>query len=364
MLIVKVRLFSLRLPLAKPYKLAFGSVEGFDTIFAEVTADDGRTGWGEATPLAGYTEELPDRAWSFVCTAAPGLLGLDGNTAKERLAASLHTNPFSVTALTTAIEMAEGHALLQSLELRLVPILAVLNADKGKELETEVLRRLEEGYGTLKVKIGFDVEADLARVGLIQDLVDGRALLRLDGNQGYDQSAACHFVRSVDPSGIELVEQPCAAGDWNAAQAVSKIARDRDLPMMLDESIYDMEDIERAAELACATHLKLKLMKTGGLDRAAKMIARIRALGMEPVLGNGVAADIGCWMEACLAHQHIRNAGEMNGFLKPRFSVLSEKLPVQGSKIELAPDWLPKPDSAVLARHARAVIAYDRNKVA
>ena len=37
---------------------------------------------------------------------------------------------------------------------------------------------------------------------------------------------------------------------------------------------------------------------------------------MEPVLGNGVASEIGCWMEACVARSTIANAGEMNGFLQ------------------------------------------------
>ena len=72
---------------------------------------------------------------------------------------------------------------------------------------------------------------------------------------------------------------------------------------MLDESIYDIADIERAAaEHACA-FVKVKLMKFVGLDALAAAIERIRALGMQPVLGNGVACDISCWMEACVAHR-------------------------------------------------------------
>ena len=54
-------------------------------------------------------------------------------------------------------------------------------------------------------------------------------------------------------------------------------------------------------------------MKLGSLAALARGLERIRELGMEPVLGNGVATEIGCWMEACVARSHIRNAGEMNG---------------------------------------------------
>ena len=114
------------------------------------------------------------------------------------------------------------------------------------------------------------------------------------------------FRRGARSAGIELFEQPCAAGDWDARLAVARIAP---VPMMLDESIYGLDDIRRAADLNAARYIKVKLMKLGGLDRLAAAIDTIRDCGMEPVLGNGVACEIGCWMEACIAarpHQQCR----------------------------------------------------------
>lgn len=67
--------------------------------------------------------------------------------------------------------------------------------------------------------------------------------------------------------------------------------------MMLDESIYGLADIEKAARLKAATYVKLKLMKLVTLRALSQAIERIRELGMKPVLGNGVACDPGCWME-------------------------------------------------------------------
>ena len=51
---------------------------------------------------------------------------------------------------------------------------------------------------------------------------------------------------------------------------------------------------------------------------------------MEPVLGNGVACEIGCWMEACVARTLIGNAGEMNGFLKPVTRLLANPVRFDG----------------------------------
>jgi hypothetical protein len=104
---------------------------------------------------------------------------------------------------------------------------------------------------------------------------------------------------------------------------------------MLDESIYGEADIERAAALKSIAFIKLKLMKLGSLERLALALVRIRELGMEPVLGNGVATEIGCWMEACVAHSRIRNAGEMNGFLRQRIRLAPDCLAVRSGRLML-----------------------------
>ena len=110
------------------------------------------------------------------------------------------------------------------------------------------------------------------------------------------------------------------------------------MPMMLDESIYGLADIERAAALGAAAYIKFKLMKAGGLDRLVEALERIKALGLKPVLGNGVASDIGCWMEACVARAHVAGAGEMNGFLKPGAGVFRSPLSVENGSLVLEPE--------------------------
>ena len=133
---------------------------------------------------------------------------------------------------------------------------------------------------------------------------------------------------------------------------VVPVARDRGIPLMLDESIYSVREIEKAAELGAAHFIKVKLMKFTSLAYLEAAILRIRVLGMQPVLGNGVATDVGCWMEACIAARHIDNAGEMNGFLKPKERLLADELVFKGGAIEIPPDWRPRLDAATLERIA------------
>ena len=72
---------------------------------------------------------------------------------------------------------------------------------------------------------------------------------------------------------------------------------------------------------------------------------------MRVVLGNGVACDLGCWMEACVAARAIDNAGEMNGFLKARSGLLSTPLEFEGGAVVLRPDFAPRLDRERIARY-------------
>jgi L-alanine-DL-glutamate epimerase-like enolase superfamily enzyme len=224
----------------------------------------------------------------------------------------------------------------------------LVHAERAPDIESEIEALLDAGFRTVKVKVGFDPERDSARVRIIQRALAGRAQIRIDANQGYSAAQGVAFVRALDAQGIELFEQPCAAGDWDAHLAVARAAG---VPMMLDESIYGMADIERAAELRAASYVKLKLMKLATIDRLEAAIGRIRALGMHPVLGNGVACDVGCWMEACVAARTIDNAGEMNGYLKACDRLLTQPLPFDRGAIVLEPGFAPALDAQRLARY-------------
>ena len=340
-----IALRRLRLPLREPYKLAFGPVDAFDTVLVTL-AVEGRTGYGEATVLTGYTEETIDGSWALAKELAKALDGAGQTSAWTTLDGHLADAPFTVTAFRTAIEMATGHRSLSSIHRRSVPLLRILNTDKPAGIEREIEDAIAAGYRTLKIKVGFDVDADLERVRAIQRASRGRLQLTIDANQGYSREDGCRFAASLEPDAIRFFEQACHKDDWDAAVAVAKAAT---VPVMLDESIYDLGDVRRAAALKAARFVKLKLMKLGSLTALEQGLAEARALGLEPVLGNGVATDIGCWMEACVGAGQVSTAGEMNGFLKPRRPIVTNPLRVLDGQLVVPPGHAPVLDEDAIA---------------
>jgi L-Ala-D/L-Glu epimerase len=329
-MIEDVLLDRVRLPLKVPYKLALGAVTAFDTILARIVIG-GSVGYGEATILTGYTSEMIEGAWPRAQALAQKLVGASADAARSLAHRALADSPFTLTAFITAIEMAEHHPLLAVDADQGVPLLAGINAINFSGIEREIEAAIASGYGTLKIKAGFDVDADLARIVFIQRCNAGRAKLRIDANQGYSPADGVLFASSLSPDSIELLEQPCHADDWDAAAAIAAVST---VPFMLDESIYGLEDIKRAADLGAA-FVKLKLMKMVSVTALAEGLTLIRDLGMEPVLGNGVASDLGCWMEACVARRHITNAGEMNGYLRQQSSLAATSIPVERGEMQL-----------------------------
>ncbi|MGA0532592.1 mandelate racemase/muconate lactonizing enzyme family protein [Hansschlegelia sp. KR7-227] len=346
-----LRLHLLRLPLREPYKLAFGPVDAFCTILVTLRID-GALGVGDATVLTGYTEETIEGAWRLAGAIAEDLEGRTVDELWRRTKASLAEAPFTVTAFRSAAEMALAHPVLRSDVERRVPLLKILHGEDEPTLEREIEASLAAGYRTFKIKVGFDLEPDLARVALIQRLAAGRARLTVDANQGYDVDAGRAFAARVDPRDLAFFEQACSKDDWPAACAVADAAKPSHLPLMLDEQIYDLSDVERTATLGVAQFVKLKLMKFGSLDALLAGITRTRELDLEPVLGNGVATDIGCWMEACVAHSRIDTAGEMNGFLKPMRPVTRNPLRMERGAVVIPANYWPELDMDAIAEHS------------
>src|SRR5262249_25951994 len=258
----------IQLPLIQPYVLSYRTFTEFEPIIVEVRDADGRIGWGEGHISPGSSSETREGGWEFCREHAAAAVGKDTVQAKAMIAANLNASKVAATALLTAIEMLEDHPLLRSEREARLPLLTPFNSSTPKEIEEEVEQRLSDGFRTSKIKVGKDADADAKRVKAIQHAIAGRATMRIDANRAYVEADASRFASSLDPSGIELFEQPCHSDDWDANAKVSTV------PIMLDEPICGLDDIERAADIPNVGFCKLKLKRFGSLDALKQALER------------------------------------------------------------------------------------------
>jgi L-alanine-DL-glutamate epimerase-like enolase superfamily enzyme len=344
-MIKSVHAYLLDIPLTEPYHLSFGDVASFSSVVTIIETADGRKGLGESTALPGYSSETAEDIWGFVKENGgrfPGKLVGDGI---KILNATLGPS-FAVTPLMTALETIERGRELgiggEGFDLELVGIVNSEDTHKAKEIISNLLHN---GYKTLKVKVGRDVRKDIEKTRKIQEFVGDRAQIRIDANQGFNYPDAEAFVKNIDPGNIELFEQPFGIEDWDQMTALAKISP---VPLMLDESIRTMRDLEKTDSLKCARYVKFKLMKIGSFKRLLESVNWCRERGIGVVLGNGVAGEIGCYHEALLGNKVLDNAGEMNGFLKQSHFLFKQEIPVVDGKLTVGSGFTPDLDSGTL----------------
>jgi L-alanine-DL-glutamate epimerase-like enolase superfamily enzyme len=336
------------LPLDRPYPVAMATFTELDAIISRIRDREGRLGWGEVTIVPRYTHETVESGMAFCLTHAPSLLGANVIAAKRHLLPFVASEPHAVSTLMTALEMLEEHWILRPKKVGRVPVLAPVRNIEEKGIRAEVEELLVKGHRTLKVKVGFkSLEHDVGRLRIISQAVAGRAILRIDANQGYSVQDAIRFAKELNPAEVELFEQPCDKADWEANAAVAKASA---VPVMLDESIYNFADIQRAAGIEGVGYIKIEMEKFGGVEMTKAGLELIRACGMVPVAGNGAASDISSWMEACVAQLTVDVACEMHGFLKLTTPLLRERLPFENGEIVLRPDYFPSVDENALRR--------------
>jgi L-alanine-DL-glutamate epimerase-like enolase superfamily enzyme len=149
------------LPLIRPYVLSYCTFNEFEPIIVEVRDRNGRGGWGEGHISPGSSGETATAAgrsargiltpWSASYRRCEG--GCCRRYERQQGRAA--------TALLTAIEMLEGHPLLNVAEAVRLPLLTPFNNSTPNDIEMEVERRLEEGFRTVKIKVDKDARAEL-----------------------------------------------------------------------------------------------------------------------------------------------------------------------------------------------------------
>ena len=143
-------------------------------------------------------------------------------------------------------------------------------------LDVMVSKLKEQPWPVYKIKLGSPED-----VHIIRELRNhSDAVFRVDANCAWTASETINNALILKELGVEFIEQPLAADDW---QGMERVAHHCVLPVIADESCITEEDVVR-----CALHfhgINIKLTKCGGLTPARRMIAKARELGLKVMVG-------------------------------------------------------------------------------
>jgi len=314
MYIETIEVYRLSQPLCEPYHLSYRSIHELDSVWVKVRLTNGSMGWGESTPLPGYSDSDIEAVWGVTNDLATDWVGRDASQVlaeppRER-------DGFLFTAVWTALEEATGRIAQTSGK---IPLVGLVQERSDESPVSALCRVRKHGYKVFKVKAGYlPVDKDKERLRVFQQNLRAGERIRIDANQSLSEHQAKALLAVCNAGKVELFEQPLPVGEWDACARLAQAAQ---VPIMLDESITDLEALDRTSRSGAAQIVKLKWMKQGGITYLREMVERARELGLLVVLGNGVAGWINnrheaiFWLEKL---QDMQLAGEMNGYLKLR----------------------------------------------
>lgn len=338
-----LKIYRLRQPLSTPYRLSFATLTAFDTLILSLTGEDSQ-GFGEITPLPGYSDETIDSALQALERAR--VAADRGRTLADIANELTPTDPMVASALVCAEETrAEGVATaFKSAVSRALPLAALCGGVDADTAAAEARRLEAAGYAHLKLKAGGgQITDDIVRLRAVAAAVGSGVDFSVDANQRLtfdDARALCDAAARLP---VLLVEQPFVPDAWDT---FASLAAETPVPLMLDESIWTAADIEQAREVGAAW-VKLKLCKHPGMAANRELISHAKALGLRIIYGNGVQGAIGNHLESRVySDAQLDTPGEFNGVLKlaedpfaGRFAVADGALHAGGLRlIELAAD--------------------------
>jgi len=301
-----------RLYLPKTYALAIsrGVSAASENLFVSVTAD-GVTGLGELAGTRAEGGETCDTGSAQLSAFwQESMAGLAISEIWDR-AREAGVRPRALAALDVALwdRFAKlcGQPLwrLFGLPRRSVPTSITVGINPPelvRDQTAEMLRRT--GCRHLKIKLGNKegLEADQASfLAAAEAARPFRVGLRVDANGGWALAGAQRMLPWLAARGVDYVEQPLPQG---AEDQLPELFRSRPVPIFADESCQVAADVPGLADRVDG--INLKLMKTGGLTEALRLVAAARAHGLKTMIGcmseSSVAISAGACIGALFDH--------------------------------------------------------------
>ncbi|MBD3287972.1 dipeptide epimerase [candidate division KSB1 bacterium] len=321
-----------QLNLVHTWTIARNSSDAKNNVFVKYEKD-GTIGIGEAAPNIRYNE-TPESTIETIEKAQPIFDKFDPWNFVDLGYAIL-----DVTKEQTAAKCAMDIAVMDWVTTKLgVPLYKYLGLDKTQTPITsfsigidtpEVMQkkiREAEKYPILKIKVGKENDEQIMKS--VRDVTD--KTLRVDANEGWKtKEEALEKIKWLEKMNVEFIEQPMPSDMLEETRWL----RDRvNIPIVADEAVKGAADIPKLAQ--AYDGINIKLMKSGGLQEALRMIWMARSLGMKIMLGCMIESS--CAITAAAHISPLVDWADLDG------NLLIANDPFKGATVENGKMILPE----------------------
>lgn len=310
MRIKEVRIGKVSIPLKKPFKTALRTVHSAEDIVIKIIADTEEVGFGNAPPTLVITGDGQDSIVAAIRDViAPKLIGLPVDEL-EAIQTIIQTSTLHNSSAKAAVDIAVYDLFAKKYGIPMYKLFGgyrssmatdlTISLNAPDEMVRDSLEAVAEGYKSLKLKVGNDIQTDIARVQAIREAVGREVTIRLDANQGWLPKEAIRTIRKFEDKGldIELIEQPVKAHD---VLGLKQVTDNVETDIMADEAAFGTYEVMNLLSMRACDLINIKLMKAGGLYNASKIAAFAETMGVQCMMGCMLESNVGITAAASIA---------------------------------------------------------------
>jgi len=314
-------------------------------VMLKVYTDEGITGFGEVSCTPIWSGEDSVTAVHFIETKlGPALVG-ENPTEIERLTSKLQQavagNPFTKSGLEMALWDIFGksvglpvYRLLGGPVREFVPNKFSVSGLEPNKAAALAVWAVEQGFRTMKVKVGINPEEDVVRVQSVRKAVGPEVRLGIDANGGWSLREAIQTIRKLEDCNLHFAEQPVP--DLDVAW-LADVRSHVDVPVMADESVYTLQDAMSVVRSNAADILSAYVGKGGGIGPARKVATIAEAAGLSCTLGSNLELGVAsaAMIHVAMATPGISAEDFPCDILTPFYyenDMLQEPLPIRGGE--------------------------------
>jgi L-alanine-DL-glutamate epimerase-like enolase superfamily enzyme len=202
-----------------------------------------------------------------------------------------------------------------------------------RELQDEIRSRLDQGYTTMKIKVGgATIPEDVKRVEAALTVVGAAERLAVDANAGFDRARALAYAKALAPFRLRWFEEPTGPLDYPLLADVAAIY---DAPIGTGENLFSTQDVENLVRFgglrADRDIIQTDVPQSYGIVQFSRTLEAVKRRGWErksffPHGGNQMTLHIvgGFGLGGCEAYPGVfgifagfaDDAHVENGFLK------------------------------------------------
>jgi L-alanine-DL-glutamate epimerase-like enolase superfamily enzyme len=354
MKITRIETIPVRVPLKQQLAIRSGKGNLQHTVspflLVKIHTDEPHIGLGEVSCTPRWSGEDQVTAAHFIQTyIAPLLIGeeaTDINRLSLKIKTAIAGNPFTKAAVEMALWDLLGkslntpvYKLLGGAIREFVPTKWSVSGVEPAQAADIARWAVAQGFTCMKVKVGGEPAADLARVRAVREAVGSGVRLGVDANGGWPAFIAADMIDRLREFDIFFIEQPIAPGDDAALANLRQRAK---APIIADESLYTPQDAIALARAGAADLFSVYIGKSGGIAAARQIAAIAESAGIGCTVGSNLEMGIG---SAAMIHLAIATSGITPDFLPcdiigPFFyedDLLQQPLPIIGGAAR-APD--------------------------